>query len=169
MRHPPVVQPEEMPRETIQRIVGADFEKNEDYASILALLASYYRQGDRRWNDYRLKWPHGLLALWQQIAIETRRNGFLPMGADEQRGIEWAQVISSGSGQQGDLCSMCDRKECKYRNELNDGTAKRIWQLNHDRPGWTPRKPCWQNKPKGETGHAEQRRKRAFENIDRAA
>jgi hypothetical protein len=138
LKRKPVVIPEEMPQTTVKRVLR----DNEDYKSVVGLLTTYYRQGSgRQWDEYEKKWPVQLLKLWHELLIETRRNGFIPTGADGKE-ILWCQVISKDNKVQ-DQCYMCDRP-CKYRDDINSGRARVERQLNKDNPNWHPAKPCWE-------------------------
>ena len=124
---PPVVVPQEFPREIMARIFKvplSDLENHPDYDDMLQYLVGYAKMGEyRRWDEFRSKISPPLLERWNDVLVECRRNGFInPRGINGK--IVWSQVCSSDhSPPTEDMCVMCIRP-CLIREALEEGVFK---------------------------------------------
>jgi len=135
----PLVVPEETPETTMAKIFGsASFRNLTDYEAIVKHLVAYQKTGEnRRWDEYAAVMPQPLRETLAKVLKECRRNGFIaPYVFDGE--IQWRRVMTHG--QQGDLCTLCDR-ECKRRDDLESGRFK--WLREHQN-GYREPKACWE-------------------------
>ena len=137
LKSPPVVIPQEMPRQTMCRIFKCregDLDNHLDYTMMRDALLAYQRSGEgKRWDDFRNKVPAPLLARWGTVVIECQRNGFIAPDATPDA-IRWQQITAAHGDSTDDLCTLCERP-CRRREFVESGGTK--WDRTKEP------KQCW--------------------------
>jgi hypothetical protein len=99
----------------------------EDLKVMSGFLESYQR-GEVGWDAFRTKIPSELLAKFEAVVLDCRKNGFInPVAVimpDGRHQIVWSQILSHN---RGDQCTMCRNKPCSEREDAN-GNFKRCWE-----------------------------------------
>jgi hypothetical protein len=135
--------------------ISMGLEENPDYKSMVGHLKAYFFKGESKsWDQhgiapgFRDSIPERLIAIWREAMIECRRNGFVNPHIRYGK-IVFDQVVSVGTTDSADLCTMCNR-ECWIRDEVSSGEFKRRRLAT---PGYQEKKPCWANdRQPGEEG-----------------
>jgi hypothetical protein len=138
LKHKPLLIPQEIPIQTMSRILKTSPpHESQDYQDWARHLDSYHRTG-AQWDEYARKIPTPLRNLWGRIQSECRRNGFYgpvsrAVDKSEYRLI-WYQVTDNNKKKPlppkliPTLCTYCERV-CN-RRDVN----------GIERPGSVP---CW--------------------------
>jgi hypothetical protein len=119
---PPLVTPERLPGRIVR-----EYMPPEDLKVMSGFLESYQR-GEVGWDAFRTKIPSELLAKFEAVVLDCRKNGFInPVAVimpDGRHQIVWSQILSHN---RGDQCTMCRNKPCSEREDAN-GNFKRCWE-----------------------------------------
>jgi hypothetical protein len=148
LKSPPVINPEEMPDDTMARLFGVPREAlrdSPDYSGIREYLLVYLAGGESRanWDVFRGKIPPNILAKMNAVFSECRRNGFIAPIVVNDRIVFHQRVADRGPS--ADLCDSCERG-CRRRGLLTTGEIKKMRELN---PGFKEPAPCWLRKMLG--------------------
>jgi len=101
---------------------------NPDELKLIAGFLMSYQRGEVGWDSYRLKVPSELLAKFEKMILECRKNGFVNpvafISPEGQYKITWLQILSANPG---DKCTMCINKPCAGKDDVK-GAFRRCWE-----------------------------------------
>lgn len=124
---PPLIIPERLPGRIVREHM------NPDELKLISGFLMSYQRGEVGWDSFRLKVPSELLAKFEMMILECRKNGFINpvafISPEGQYKITWSQILSAIPG---DKCTMCINKPCAGRDD-SKGNFHRCWEKQQGR------------------------------------